>query len=92
MYPTTYFCKKNFVVFPIFKKFFDAKLPGMDTQYGPLTDAVRLMASQNPDSSIKSLVGLQGGYDPCSNYADSNQGPMQYSVFEQKWTIYFVFF
>ena len=44
----------------------------MTVEDGPLTDVIRLMTSDSPDPVIKAAVGLNGGYDPCSNYQQNS--------------------
>ena len=52
--------------------FFDAKFPGMQVKDGPVSDVIKLMTSSKPDSSIKAVVSLDGGYNPCE-YNPSNE-------------------
>jgi hypothetical protein len=39
---------------------------------GALTEVIKLMASSNPDATIKATVTLKGGFNPCKYIQQSN--------------------
>ena len=39
---------------------------------GTITDVIKLMASEKPDSTIKATVTLKGGFNPCQYIQQSN--------------------
>jgi hypothetical protein len=39
---------------------------------GALTEVIKLMASSNPDATIKATVTLKGGFNPCQYIQQSN--------------------
>lgn len=50
--------------------FYDAKLPGLSISDGQLTDVIKIMAFDSPDSLIQAKIKLFKTSDPCSNPDD----------------------